>query len=324
MRQLKQFELGSLGILICASLITGCDSHATHQPTVENEQQTTSDEGLPSDSTQGPGDQGQGGNMSDGARGEGVDFDWRTIARMTEVSVIGFTGDNYGSAFFQEILSRAQPKLFDEPATTAHETLHIVHSDMRQKTSAKDGFFYHRDGKGIYILDPKDNLADVKNHIGSSYQKMAQFNYDTYLVKQLQYWKNTHYLMDEWTCFLATARTAIEVQMAGKWTEKFAGNNVDPLEGLVDLMYFNAASLVSIKKVDPDYLKSNQQYKAAFAMNMEESIAWIKKAATVSYWDKSEAFAKLANLQKADDGAAIRAAIKELLGEAWAKRVLGI
>lgn len=317
--------LGSVGLCIGVSLLSGCDSHATHPPDDATAGQTPNAGPGGGPSTPDSSDQNQSGSDGSGTgRTESRDYDWRVSSQMTNVGSSSFTGENYGSAFFQDIMSRVKQRLFNEPATTAHETLHVLHTEMRQKTQAKDGFYYHRDGKGIYVVEPKDNLADVKNQIAPSYLKLAKANYDTYVVGQLQTWKNTHYLLDEWACFVATTRTAIEVQAAGNWSDTFAKNNADPIRSVADMMYFNSAALISIKKVDPEYLKNNGQFKAAFAMMMEESMLWIRKAAETSYWQTSEAYARLDSFQNAEDSAAVRAAVKELMGETWANRVLGI
>lgn len=320
----------ALGMIAGISLIAACDSHSTQKPDPaatgnvnDRDRSAPSPEANPAPPSQGPSEPIVT-PPTDPARDELADYDWHANAVMTDVPAGSFTGENYGSPCFQDILSRAAAKTANEPATTAHETLHGLQATMRQKTDTKDSFIYYRDGQGLYILDPADNLADVKNHVGASFQKLAKANYDFFLVNQLQHWKNTNYLMDEWASFVAGARTAIEAEAAGKWTEQFAGTNADPIKGLVALIYFNSASLLSINGVDADYLKTNGQFKAAYAMLMEESMEWIKKAKATPFWETSEAYARLDNLQKAADAAPVRAAIKELMGEAWAKRVLGI
>ena len=308
---MKKLGHGSMGLIMCAWILASCDTHSTSSPGADTVDETSINGDTGSDQ----------GNQSSGT-GQ-MDYDWRANVQMASVPVQTFTGENYGSKFFQDIMSHTKPDFFDEPATTAHETLHSLHSEMRQKSKVHEAFVYHKDGKGIYIVEPKPNLIDVKNHIGASFQEMAKYNYDTYLVKQIQYWKNTLYLYDEWACYIATARTAIEAQAAGKWTETFRSSNTDPLEGLTELLYFNSAAILSIKNVDPAYLKSNKQFKAAYAMTMEESVYWINQARSNPYWAKSRAYGKLQNLQTAADAAPVRAAVKELMGDVWTKRVLG-
>lgn len=308
---MKRLGQGSMGLIVCAWMMLGCDRHVTQNPGGDaNENPSKVEDAV------GGEQNGQSGLPQEPA------YNWRKEAQLADVPFQSFSGENYGSEFYQDILSHTKSDIRDEPATTAHETLHGLHSEMRNKTRGHDAFVYHKDGKGIYIVEPKENLVDVKNHIGASFHEMAKFNYDTYLVNQLRDWKNTLYLFDEWACYIATARTAIEAQEAGNWTDVFRSSNSDPLEGLVEFMYFNSAAILSIKNVDPDYLKTNKQYKAAFAMIMEESAYWISKARLTPYWAKSRAYAKLKNLQTAADAAPVRAAIKELMGDAWTRRVL--
>ena len=254
------------------------------------------------------------------------DYDWKTEGQLTDVPARSFNGRTYGSDFFKDIMTHTQPDLnpsYGEPATEAHETLHGLHSEMRQKTQARDSFVYHRDGKGMYIPEPRENMKDVKNHIGASFRQMASYNYKTYLVDQAQSWTNTLYIFDEWGAYIATARTAIEAKAAGQWTPGFASQHTDPIQNLAEFTYFCSATILSIKNIDPDYLKNTKQYKAAYAMTMEESVHWINEAQKPGSFPNSKAYAKFQNLQTAPDAAEVRAAIKELMGDVWTRRVMG-
>jgi hypothetical protein len=250
-------------------------------------------------------------------------YDWRTAGVFSSIMLTKQVDDNYGSDIYADILSHGKPDFRNNPATTAHETLHGIHSEMRRATLEFDAFIYHRSGRGLYVKEPKQNLHDVRHHIGPTFQQLARYNYDLYIIQQADTWPNTLYIFDEWTGFIATAATAIEAQSSGKWTAAFAANNSDPLEGMVEFMYFCSAALLSIKNVDPDYLKTNQQFKAAFAMNMEESVSWLKKSKSTTFWQRSRAYVKFANLQTASDAAPVRAAIQELMGAEWMSRVIG-
>jgi hypothetical protein len=191
---------------------------------------------------------------------------------------------------------------------------------MRNITREKDAFFYYRDGKGVYIAEPIENAKDIKNHIGASFRQMAAMRYKTYLIDQVVSWTNTLYIFDEWVAYIATTRSAVESFRAGKWN---AAGNSDPIEGIADFMYFCSAAIISIKNVDANYLAQNTQFKAGYAMIMEESMKWVNEARKESIWQNSKAWAKVQNLQTASDAAQVRAAVKELMGAAWTQRVLG-
>jgi hypothetical protein len=251
------------------------------------------------------------------------DYDWKASADLTAVDLTTFSGESYGSAFYTDVMTHtpASDRDFQSNASThVHETTHGLNNVMRNKTRASDGFFYFENGKGIYVVEPKENLRDVKNHIGASFRQMAQTRYDLYLVEQTKDWTNTLYIFDEWNAYVSSIRTAVEVKKAGKWD---ASKNSDPGEGVVDFMYFCSASLLSIKNVDPDYLKTNKQFKAAFAMIMEESIKWHNESKKDAIWSGSAAWKKMDNFRTAADAAEIRGAVLELMGPVWTKRVLG-
>lgn len=251
------------------------------------------------------------------------DYDWRVDAQLSDVETYAFTGNNYGSIFYQDVMSHtpvADRDFQGGLSTHAHETLHGLHNVMRNKTPASDAFFYFEQGKGMYVLEPKENLKDVKNHIGASFRALAQSRYDLYLVTQTNSWTNTLYIFDEWNAYVATTRSAVESKKSGQWDPS---QNSDPIEGVVDFMYFCSASILSIKNIDPDYLKNNKQFKANFAMIMEQSSKWYNEGKKEPLWGPSKAWAKMQNFQTAADGAPVRAAVKELMGDAWTLRVLG-
>jgi len=254
---------------------------------------------------------------------QGADYDWKAVARLSEVPTYPFSGNDYGSEFYRDIMNHTPPKeryLNDVSSTQAHESLHGLHSIMRNITTEKDAFFFYRDGKGIYIAEPKENARDIKNHIGASFRQLAAMRYKTYLIDQVVSWTNTLYIFDEWVAYIATTRSAVESFRAGKWN---AAGNSDPVEGLADFIYFCSAAIISIKNVDSNYLVQNDQFKAGYAMIVEESMKWINEARKESIWQNSKAWAKVQNLQTASDAAEVRGAIKELMGPVWTQRVLG-
>jgi hypothetical protein len=258
-----------------------------------------------------------------GSQSQTGDYDWRAFAKLSEVPTYPFTGNDYGSEFYRDIMNHTAAKdryLTDVSSTQAHESLHGMHAAMRNITREKDAFFYYRDGKGIYMVEPIENGRDIKNHIGASFRQLAAMRYKTYLIDQVISWTNTLYIFDEWSAYVATTRSAVESYRAGKWN---AAGNSDPIEGIADFMYFCSAAILSIKNVDPNYLVQNTQFKAGYAMIMEESVKWVNEARKESIWQNSKAWAKVQNLQTASDAAQVRAAVKELMGAAWTQRVLG-
>jgi hypothetical protein len=254
---------------------------------------------------------------------EVLDYDWKQEALLATVNGNKNNYDNFGSDRFEDILGHGKPDFRDNPATTAHETLHGIHSVMRGATAVFDTFIYYRQGTGLYVKEPKANLQDVRNHIGASFRKLSQSKYDLYLIQQSSDWPNTLYLFDEWAAYIASAATAIEAQAAGRWTSTFANKNSDPIEGVSEFAYFCSAAILSIKNIDPDYLKHTKQFKAAFAMNMEESVRWLNRAKSDPFWQRSRAFEKFENLRIAADAEPVRNAVRELMGPGWTQRVMG-
>jgi hypothetical protein len=248
------------------------------------------------------------------------DYSWRENITFVDVPLFAFNSNDYGSAFYRDVMTRTPADARDfqaGPSTHCHETMHGLQNAMYNKTPARDFFFYFENGKGAYVVNPVNNLPDVKNHIGDSFKQLASSRYQLYLISQAQSWKETLYIYDEWNSYVGTTRSAYEIKKAGRWDN----SNADPIEGLADFMYFCSASLLSIKNVDPNYLATNKQFKAAFAMIMEQSVFWMNTARPE--WPNSAAFRKFQNLQTAADAQPVRDAVRELMGAAWTKRVMG-
>ena len=264
------------------------------------------------------------GNTIDVPHVTNTDYNWQQAAQFDAVDIYAFNGDDFGSAHFRDVATHTPDKerfpSKDSPATIAHETLHGLHNAMRNKAGDGRAFFYAGDGKGIYVIEPKPNMTDVRNHIGESFKTLASYNYNTYLINQAAQWPNTLYIFDEWNAYVTTMRTAVEVKRAGRWD---SNDNADPLRGFVDLLYFCSAAILSIENVDASYLSTNTQYKAAYAMIAEQGMQQLNAAKSEPIWSDSAAWKCLENFRTAQDAENIRGAVKKLMGETWTKRVLG-
>lgn len=249
-------------------------------------------------------------------------FDWRKEIVLSDVPTFTFTGDHHGSAYYLDIMQHTpKEELFtgQGASTEAHETLHGLVNSMRNKTSDDDGFFYFENGKGAYVLQPKKVSSKVKDYVGTNFKTEAQLNYKTYLVDQPAQWPDVLYLFDEWNGYVATARTAVEMQNAGKWDNQ----NADPLMGLSDFLYFGCAAVTALKDHDPEYLQQNKQFKAMFAMMAEMSIQWIDAGQKTTKWPTSAGPKRLQMLRTDAENEKIRATIKEFMGVDWTQKILG-
>jgi hypothetical protein len=251
------------------------------------------------------------------------DYDPRREIQLVDVPTYDFSGRDYGSAYYRDIMTHVPAGSRDfqsGPSTHAHESLHGLNSVMRSRTRDLDNFVYFGNGKGAYVIEPRENSKDIRNHIGGTYRQLASFRIDIYLTRQALSWSNTLFVFDEWSAYNATTRSAVEIFRAGQWNNEF---NSDPVDGLADFIYFSSAALLTIKKIDPDYLIKNKQFKAVFALQMEESVRWMNEAKKENIWRGSAAWKKFSNLQTAPDAEPIREAVRSLVGPVWTKRVLG-
>jgi hypothetical protein len=180
---------------------------------------------------------------------------------------------------------------------------------MRNLTPVDDGFFYFENGQGAYVLQPKKIMGKVRNYVAPNFRTASKDRYDLYLVKQASNWPDVLYLFDEWNAYIAGARSTVEMIRANQWDK----TDSDPFDGLADFLYFCSASILALKEFDPEYLKTNEQFKAVFSMLTEQSVYWIEESKKMPEFKNSRGPKKLKMQQEDAENQALRNALVNYL-----------
>ena len=248
------------------------------------------------------------------------DYDWRKESVLADVQKQDFSGNFHGSAYYKDIMEHTHRNarlLGDGWSTEAHETCHGLVNAMRNLTPADDAFVYLEGGKGLYVIRPKKVLRQLNAYVSPSFQNETT-RFDLYFNKSTD-WQDPLYLFDEWNAYVATTRSATEMVKANQWD----GENADPLEGLADFVYFGAVVVTGLQELDPDYMKSNKQFKAAFALLAEESIKASDEAIKLGKWPNSKWARRIEMFRKGPENEKVRSSVRTFMGASWTKRVLG-
>ncbi|MCX6116124.1 MAG: hypothetical protein NT027_01170 [Proteobacteria bacterium] len=253
-----------------------------------------------------------------------TNYDWKKDVTFSDVPTFDFSGADFGSVFYKDIMqhtpSNERFSMISARSTEAHESLHGLNNAMRNRTKQDDGFFYFENGKGVYVPQPKKVMAKVKDYVGPNFKAIASSRYSLYLITQVKDWPEVLYLFDEWSAYIGTARSSIEMANAGQWDK----GNADPIDGLADFLYFCSASIVALKDHDPQSLETNKQLKAAFAMLAEQSAHYIKVASKMTtHWPTSDGEKRFQMLQSDAENEKIRSMLKTYMGADWTKTHLG-
>ncbi len=247
------------------------------------------------------------------------DFDWRAVLQTVDVPVAGWNGDDHGSAFYRDVMIHSGRKFTsDTPTTNAHETQHIMNSEVRNKSGAHDNTIYVGDGKAGLVPEPRMHAREVRNYVPQTMRRASL--YDLYVIRQIDGdWSEVLYLFDEWSGYRADIRVAVELLRAGKLG--VLGNEVCVGDGAVQFLHFGAAAVAALKEKEPAYLQETQ-FKAMFAVLAEETVNYLKEGAGNRTID-CEASRYLELFRTSPEVERNRQVIREWMGPAWTARVLG-
>jgi hypothetical protein len=252
----------------------------------------------------------------------GDDFDWRALLRMSPVPSAPWSGKSFGSVYAMDVMSHTTDRFLSEFVTTnVHETMHGLASQMRNLTRENDQFVYDENGQGGYVQEPSLSLAKVRGFVPAGARQLAKFSFDLYLVQQVDSggWDNLLYLLDEWTAYVANARAALEIKSAGQWS----GGHRSEIDGSVTFLYFTAAAVQALKTHEPEYLRTNSQFKAAFAMLAEKTAAHAREGLKIAEFNTFQAGPLFEHFRTSPEAASIRATLVEWLGAGYTQRVFG-
>jgi hypothetical protein len=259
-----------------------------------------------------------------------TNYNWRNVLKWTPAPTYPFNENDYGSAYYKDIMIHTAPhqryrKSAEDPnppvTTIAHESLHGLTNEMVNASKESDDYVYYGNGQGAYVLRPKEILNEVVKYIQPNYRALTESRVQTYLVIHPAYNKNLLHIFDEWNGYIVTSKSAVDL-LNVKYNDP--NENVDPFEGLADMVYFCSASLLALQDHDPEYLQNNTQFKAIFAMFLEQSGELLRDGPKMATkWNNTHANEKLAAFKNDPENAKIRNALIQFLGADYVKAHLG-
>jgi hypothetical protein len=165
--------------------------------------------------------------------------------------------------------------------TWGHETTHGINSHIRNTIggpingpNGRIAGFYVGDDKACVMSQPKLKLSQIAGVIP---QNLRGNRYQLYFVSQRRDWEDMPlYPFDEWVAYTNGAAVGIEI---GSRTadEQVTLNNSDVMVGALEFSVYAMCVCIAIDKYDPDYLRTNEQFKEFVAHELKRSIAIYKK-----------------------------------------------
>lgn len=211
----------------------------------------------------------------------------------------------YGaSGTYADVMNHSRESFhgYDTFDTTAHETLHGIHSFLRNRCGGRRNAVYVGGNRSLLLDEPAIRISHVRSFIPSS---LRGSRFQLYLVQQCRWWDNEPlYILDEGVAYLMGARAGLECD-TGK---QVCDIMVAPLEFSV----YAAALGLAVKTHCPDYWRTQPDFKAFLRYYTRESLTLYRKGIKVPrYAWKSDLYA---NLRDGKDAEPIRRFWRDDLG----------
>lgn len=175
-------------------------------------------------------------------------------------------------------------------STNAHETSHDIHAYLRNQNKSRFdrpiNAVYCLDSRGVIIEEPRILKSQVCAFVPA---RLQNFRYQTYVSGAKVWDRQPLYIVDEWVAYTLGAMVNVEDVQEGRyrevrrggvadmsWSCRLAGqagygDGTDGVSGCLHLAIFSTALCMAIKEHDPEYWKTNRQFRRFVGWWMKEA-----------------------------------------------------
>ncbi len=163
---------------------------------------------------------------------------------------------------YGEIINRCKKPFWDKPiSTSAHETIHMLHAEQRNKEGGRIQCLYVVPDKLFKIREGQFTKDKVAEFIPKCFHSSR---YNLY-IKGSEAWNNRPlYIYDEWVAYIYGGFVANE-------HEDVMGNVTGVAYGALEFAIFSVALCMAAEKYDPDLLDNENQLKLFTKYNLEKT-----------------------------------------------------
>lgn len=162
---------------------------------------------------------------------------------------------------YKDVLSYSNQKPFgdeDGRNINVHETVHGIHSDVRNEYEKKLGYrlnaLYCLDGNVILLKEPKITIRHVIKYVP---EELRSYRWNLYFVQQLSNWDDQPtYILDEWIAYILGSKCAVNDHELGINTHRS-----DAVSGCLDFSIYSVAFAMAVKEHDPNYWRDYPEFK---------------------------------------------------------------
>lgn len=213
------------------------------------------------------------------------------------------------NSYYADVINHSNnPHLSHDRDTNAHETTHLINSDIRNGVSGpKTNAFYIGDDKAVVVKEPKIRKSRAIEFIP---QNLRAYRFETYVSGQ-QAWDDTPtYIFDEWVAYINGGSVSVDDAESGKkheWT--------DAVLPSIEFSIYAVGVAMAVEKHDREYWDSNPQFKTFVAWHLKRSHDLWLRGKKHFPWDKQDQL--VANLRNDPSAKAMRSFIKKHFNGVW-------
>ena len=166
---------------------------------------------------------------------------------------------------YADIMNHSRnPEFGHDRMTNAHETTHMINSDIRNSAGSGNNGFYVIDGKGVVVKEPNIRKRDMIKYLPP---ELRSYRYGTYVTGQNEWDDQPLYIFDEWTAYINGGAVSVEDQQNGNHQSDWT----DAVSGCLDFSIYSIALAMAIKEKDPEYFESNKQFRNFLYWNLKRA-----------------------------------------------------
>lgn len=219
-------------------------------------------------------------------------------------------------SIYADIINHSRNPVLDDTRTTnAHETTHMITSDLRnahrQSSGKKVNGFYVTQGKGVIVEEPKIRKSDMIPFVP---QSLKSYRYSLYVAGSHTWDDTPTYIFDEWVAYVNGGMTGVDDVAKGKNREQ-----TDAVSGCLDFSIYSVAICMATEAKDPQFFQSNDQFKRFVRWHLQRAYETYEAGAKLEPFKNAKQEELLVALRTSPDAQRMRDFITKHFDGIWLK-----
>lgn len=203
------------------------------------------------------------------------------------IDILKYRTINDKNNIYRDIMEHSKDAPFGDSSgrpTNAHETVHGINAEYRNKYHKKLGYklnaLYCLNGKILLVKDPNITIRHVIPFVPET---LRSYRWNLYFVQQLTYWnEKPTYIMDEWVSYISGAKCAVS-----DYQNKIKIEKSDSISGCLDFSIYAVSLAMAVKKHDPEYWRNHPEFKETIKYFLIQAEKTLGEGLDISEFDSA-------------------------------------